>query len=315
MHGPLRHIILVTALLALHAWCHAQFTGGAGDGHAQVLLASSIPCASYSSNSADGHASAVLPNPDPCILFDGGIADGVARFFLVNPDSCGQYEGGQQDGYGKSVLVNPVPCTSFFSSQRDGHAMGSLPCAPLTVVTSELFGQVTDGDGYLWWYSFIETQNLGFSVERSRDLNEWAEIAFLPGQSSSSDTRKYELWDREMLEGVNYYRWRQLDLAGGHTLSNTVALIKGTQAARNLLLYPNPVGTGSLLHLHFETQDTSALDITLVDALGHVVQTIQLSGAVSPIHHEIATEALSAGMYFLILDQGNTRISRRFVVR
>jgi hypothetical protein len=296
-------------------WCHAQFTGGPGDGHVQVLLASAINCGSYYSNSADGHASAVLPNPDPCIPYDGGADDGAARFFLVSPDSCGLYEGGRQDGHGNGVLVNPVPCTAFFSSQRDGYAAGSLPCAPLTVVTSELFGQVTDGDGYLWWYSFTETQNLGFLVERSQDQAQWTEIAFLPGQSNSNDTRRYELWDREMLEGVNYYRWRQLDLGGGQTLSNTVALIKTKQAAQHLLVYPNPVGSGNSLHLHFETQDTASLDITIVDALGHVVQSFQLSGAVSPIHHEIATETMAAGMYFLILNQGNQRISTRFVVR
>jgi Secretion system C-terminal sorting domain len=271
MRVQLRHIILVSAMLVLHGWCHAQFTGGSGDGHVRGLLVSTINCASYYGSHADGYASA--------------------------------------------VLANPVPCTAYFASQRDGHAVGALPCAPLTVVTSELFGQVTDGDGYLWWYSFTETQNLGFAVERSHDLAQWTEIAFLPGQESSGDTRKYDRWDREMLEGVNYYRWRQLDLGGAHTLSNTVALIKTMDAGKNLILYPNPAGSGSLLHMHCVTQDTFPLDITIVDALGQVVQSFQLSGAVSPIHHAIATEALSAGMYFLILDQGSARTSKRFVVR
>lgn len=302
-------------MLVPTCWCQAQFTGGPGDGHVQVLLASAINCATYYGNSADGHASEVLPNPDPCNLYDGGTDDGAARFFLVSPDSCGLYEGGQQDGHGNALRVNPVPCTAFYASQRDGYAAASLPCAPLTVVTSELYGQVTDGDGYLWWYSFSESQNLGFSMERSRDQSQWTEIAFLPGQSNSNDTRRYELWDREMLEGVNYYRWRQLDLGGGHALSNTVALIKAKPAAQHLLVYPNPVGSGSSLHLHFETQDTAALDITIVDALGQVVQSFELSAAASPIHHEIATENMSAGMYFLVLNQGSEVVSTRFVVR
>ncbi len=315
MQHLLRYLLLTMALLAVHGGAWSQFTGGAGDGHVSVILASGINCASFFGNQADGNAFAPLPNPDPCNNFDGGLADGAARALLVSPDSCGMFEGGQRDGYGSSIFLSPVPCTAFFASQRDGHALATLPCAPLAVVTSELLGQVEGNDGYLWWFTHSETHNLGFIVERSREQLQWTEIGFLPGQASSSSTRKYELWDRDMQEGVNFYRWRQVDLNGGFAVSNTVALVKPTETGTSLVLYPNPLGQGNNLQLHYESAAALPLDIAIVDALGHIVQAFQIPATSSTVQHEISTDGMTAGVYFLTLHNGRERLHRRFVVQ
>jgi hypothetical protein len=306
-------LLLASLLMPLCAW--TQFTGGSGDGSVRIFLASSINCGSFFGSLADGHSNAVLANPDPCNNFDGGLADGAARALLVSPDSCGMFEGGQRDGYGNSTFFSPIPCTAFFASQRDGHALAFLPCAPLAVVTSELLGEVQGNDGYLWWFTHSETHNLGFIVERSADQLTWAEIGFLPGQASSATTRKYDLWDREMLPGVNYYRWRQVDLNGTATQSNTVALVKPSQAATNLVLYPNPVGQGNFLQLHYESIEASGLTIIIVDAIGHVVETRNRQVTAGAFHDEINTENWSTGVYFLTVHNSRERISRRFVVQ
>ena len=70
MQHLLRYLLLTMALLAVHGGAWSQFTGGAGDGHVSVILASGINCASFFGNQADGHAFAALPNPDPCNNFD-----------------------------------------------------------------------------------------------------------------------------------------------------------------------------------------------------------------------------------------------------
>lgn len=317
-----------------NAW--AQFTGGVADGHARATLLSTVACQSFFGLVADGHARAVLPNPDPCDYFDGSSADGSARAAFVNPDTCGYFDGGRADGGSRAVFVNldtcgyfdggradgnsrgillsAVPCTAFMASQRDGAASGFLSCAPLTVTASELYGYVQGKDGYLWWYTYSEVNNLGFILQRSSDQLNWTDLGFLPGESSSNARLKYDLWDRDMQPGVNYYRWEQIDLAGSTSRSNIVALVRGESGLTTLTVFPNPVGQGNFLHLNFQSPDEADFVVHVVDALGHVLYSQDVLAAPSPIEVDIDTAPMSSGIYFLVLKGAHLQLSRRFVV-
>ncbi len=301
------------AYLGTTATC-PWYYGGMGDGYDKGFLANPDPCRYFGGGIADGHAMIFLNNPDTCAQYDGGMADGGSRAFLVNPDSCGQYEGGIADGMGRGFLVNPVPCTSYFASQRDGSAFGFLSCTPLEVTSSELFGRNVGADGLLWWYTFSEVNNLGFIVQRSNNQLAWTDISFVEGQTNSNQRIKYELLDEDMQEGVNYYRWEQVDFTGATTFSNIVALVKQSESQSSLVVYPNPLHRGTALNLNFQTPEPSIVNIKVVDAFGRSVWESDYPAQIEPLQTQIPTDRLSAGVYFMILTTDTERLSRRFVL-
>jgi hypothetical protein len=276
------------------------------------------PCDYFDGSSADGAGRFFLVNADPCDYFDGSSADGAGRGVFVNPDTCGYFEGGLADGQGRTTLISPVSCTAFFSSQRDGATRVFASCltlVPLTVQASELYGRTEGPDGYLWWYTFSETNNLGFILQRSTDQLTWTEIGFAPGLSSSNTRQKYEDWDRDMQVGVTYYRWQQIDLVGTTTYSNIVALVKTMREEASLVVYPNPVGASEVLHVHFQTDLPSPLRVTIVDAVGHLVLVQDYPEMPSPVELSYETASLAAGIYFVNVQTATGRYARRFMVR
>ena len=294
---------------------HAQFLGGAGDGHANFVFVSPVACPWYNGGDADGSAQAIRVNPDTCGQYEGGFQDGAAFAFLPNPDSCGQFEGGLADGMSRGFLANPVPCTAFFASQQDGSTFGYLSCTPLEVNASELFGRNEGQDALLWWYTFSEVNNLGFIVQRSNDQLNWTEIAFVDGQTNSNSRVKYELRDETMQEGINYYRWEQVDYTGLTSISNIVALVKVAHAKSSLVIYPNPVSQGNALNVNFQAAQPSIVTIQIVDGFGRNIWESDYPATLEPLQTQIPTESLAAGVYFLVLKTETERISRRFVLQ
>lgn len=307
---------LAICLLSLLAGtAHAQYLGGAGDGIGIALVANPDACSYYFGDSTDGAAFALLPNPDTCGFFEGSQADGSTFGFLANPDTCGFFEGSQADGSTFGLFTNPVPCASYFSGISDGAAFGLGSCLPLVVEATELQGRVDGTDAYLWWHTHSETNNVGFFLERSADRNEWVEIAFLEGRTSSHTTRKYEHTDMQMPEGLSYYRFRQMDFDGTLTRSNIVALIREATAGTELLLFPNPAQAGSDLQLYFDAESPSPAMIRIFDIMGNLVLEQSIHPELLPLNLLIPTEKLAAGSYWLTLTTATERIGARFVLQ
>lgn len=77
-------------------------------------------------------------------------------------------------------------------------------------------------------------------------------------------------------------------------------------------LYPNP--TADVLNLSLELQHTGVYDIAVSNVVGQQLmqQQVQLNAGIA--NHTIATSALSNGVYYITIQQGNNSISRKFVV-
>lgn len=293
----------------------AYFLGGTADGSDAILLPNPDPCAYFYGDSADGYAAILLPNPDSCGYFWGDSTDGYASALRPNPDTCGFFDGSTSDGAAMSFMASPVDCPTFYGSVSDGFAVGEGFCLPLAVEGSELFGKMENNNGYLWWYTYAEVNNLGFALKRSQNAIDWEEIVFLPGKDHSSGTRKYEHTDLNMHEGVNYYRWDQIDLDGTTTLSNIVQLVWRKDAlATSLLLYPVPVGSGDLLNLDFVSEQTGPITVTVISISGQALWQQETLKSESRFKMELPTAALSAGSYVLMVDQAGQRSLKRFVV-
>ncbi|MBK9515366.1 MAG: T9SS type A sorting domain-containing protein [Flavobacteriales bacterium] len=82
---------------------------------------------------------------------------------------------------------------------------------------------------------------------------------------------------------------------------------------RGFQVYPNPNMGSFTVELHL-LQDTH-VELTLVDALGHVVHTSSATAAAGQWKHAMALEGLSSGIYHLNVDLVGRRFSERIVVQ
>ena len=77
-------------------------------------------------------------------------------------------------------------------------------------------------------------------------------------------------------------------------------------------LYPNPAS--DVLNLNLELQQQGLYNISLSNVLGQqlAAQQVQLSAGIAT--HQLATDMLSNGAYYVTISQGSHSISRKFVV-
>jgi len=79
----------------------------------------------------------------------------------------------------------------------------------------------------LVWATGSERNCMGFVVERSTDLSTWLDIGFLSGNTNSTSTNNYTLPDSKPINGVNYYRLRQIDWDGNYETFQAIAIMWG----------------------------------------------------------------------------------------
>ena len=146
---------------------------------------------------------------------------GTVQFYLVGWNANGDTEPLDIDHFsGNDLLVNvatalPVNLTDFDAVRTD---------------TEQVL---------LQFKTLTETNNAFFDVERSADGSRYEPIGRVDGAGNSAVIQKYVFTDPKPLQGINYYRLRQVDFDGQFTFSPGVTAFVGTPA--NLYLAPNPV--------------------------------------------------------------------------
>ena len=95
-------------------------------------------------------------------------------------------------------------------------------------------------DGVLldWETAGEETNNNYFSVERSRDGQDFYDIGSVKSKGILSQTAEYDFTDVEPLNGENYYRIKQVDLNGNYTYTDVKNI--NFENASAITIYPNP---------------------------------------------------------------------------
>ncbi|MCB0770157.1 MAG: hypothetical protein KDC00_07105 [Flavobacteriales bacterium] len=91
----------------------------------------------------------------------------------------------------------------------------------------------------LRWATASERNNAGFVVERSADLIDWERVSEVHGAGDSQTMNTYATVDRSPLEGVSYYRLKQIDLDGTEDHYG-VRSVTFTSHRTELAIWPNP---------------------------------------------------------------------------
>ncbi|MGR6087592.1 MAG: T9SS type A sorting domain-containing protein [Arcticibacter sp.] len=148
----------------------------------------------------------------------------------------------------------------------------------------------------LFWETASETNSLRFAVERSDGINPFEKILEVNAAGNSTSNLDYTAIDQYPLQGVSYYRLREIDIDGTEQLSEPVKVVIDDKYRSNFSLYPNPTNQEFFL----VSQGTNTT-YKLLDAMGRVLKTIiPQSGHTT----RVDCQDLPNGIYFVLDDAG-----------
>lgn len=90
------------------------------------------------------------------------------------------------------------------------------------------------------WATLSETNNQFFEIERSPEGEVWYPIGRINPKKDEQERKDYAFEDKTPLNGLNYYRIKQVDFDGKSSYSQ-VKSIEMDLDVKTIALYPNPV--------------------------------------------------------------------------
>ena len=192
-----------------------------------------------------------------------------------------------------TVVRTAVPSFSDFAIGLEENNYHPLP------VQLEYFTAQKDGDhtSLLKWATASELDNDHFEVERSADATTWVALGQVKGAGTTIQEQHYSYIDANALDGVNYYRLKQVDVDGNFVYTNieevTFDGATGSTAA-TVTMFPNPLNESGPLTIQLSDPTATISNVNITNAIGQLVST----GASSQTNVIQLTDLnLAAGVY------------------
>jgi hypothetical protein len=214
--------------------------------------------------------------------------------------------------------VLPVGPAPFFAAS--GPIGNSNPWAialnttPLPVELVNFDAKLIDSRVKLSWTTASEINNDYFTVERAdKDLTKFDFIAKVNSYMNNSNVMlNYETWDEFPLQGLQYYRLKQTDLDGEFTYSDLKPVYVGSVKSFEITnVYGNSLNSGQF-QIEFVYDSELPLSAIITDATGRVIYNQGGIPAVPGMNKIQLDQNLSQGIYFIILQNQEKKVSQKF---
>lgn len=180
---------------------------------------------------------------------------------------------------------------------------------PLTFKSFE--GTMQNGSSLLKWTTINESNNQGFTIEKSGDGHSFSPIGFVAGKKNTGLENNYAYTDVKLLSGNNYYRLKQIDHDGHFTYSGTIKL---ENVITNLTwkVSPNPVVTDGWMQLQLPEEAT--VSVKVISSNGITISKID-KGTLQAGTYSIPLQmhAAASGIYVVKLMINNKTYSQTIV--
>lgn len=248
----------------------------------------------------DGSNYTILRNLDDAV--DGGFP--VAGIIQASDGLLygSTYAGGSGGGGGTLYKLN-LDGSGFtvirsFSVDNDGQGNSTLIdlrgnfVLPVELISFN--GEKKGQTSLLTWKTAQEQNNDHFEIERSPDgsVNSFVSVGTIPGKGNTNNITSYSFTDRMPLDGINYYRLKQVDIDGKFTYSRTIPITFA--GLDKVIVYPNPASDRLYIRLPRGDHYTTA---RIMNTSGSIVQQTTIITSV----HDINIRALPSGWYTLQL--------------
>lgn len=240
--------------------------------------------------------------------YDGFALNSIALIGLNGVAlNAAKYYGGKYDGFALNSIaligLNGVALNAakYYGGSFDGFATYLIIETPLHISFLSFTSNVIKNNVELKWTTERETNNRGFSVERSNtsDSTNWSGIAFVNGNGTTNQPENYTYTDRKLNTGKYNYRLKQIDFNGSynyHNLSNEVEI--GIPSKFSLSEnYPNPFNP--MTKIDYELPVDGKVSIVIFDITGREIATLVKDKKKAGYYTlEFDGSSIASGMYF-----------------
>ncbi len=220
--------------------------------------------------------------------------------------------GGSGDGIVALAISDGVSTTPLSALGSTSQFSGMVVATGVLPVTLLYFdAKAAAGNVNLHWATGTESNSDHFEIERSADGIHFSFVGSVNAKGNSSTTVEYNFVDGNSLNGVSYYRLKQVDKDGQYVYSNTVVIRSGG-ASNRVLISPNPARGNTVISLSLGKAEV--LSVRLIDNMGRTAKTYNVSGV--PGMNQFYLNDLSnlpSGVYNLEITGSSTRIRERLV--
>jgi hypothetical protein len=182
---------------------------------------------------------------------------------------------------------------------------------PVTLTSFDV--KAENNGASLKWQTASESNNKGFSVERSLNGKDWVSLTFVAGNNNLTSVKNYAYTDKNPANGVNYYRLVQEDNDGKKTISDVKFTNFEISGAVKLISYPNPATDKLFVQLGVVKSNNAVVSLT--DLQGKVKQSVNVNQSNSNTTLSLAVQGLPEGLYFLTIKDGADLQSSKVIVK
>ena len=193
----------------------------------------------------------------------------------------------------------------------DDVSIGWSDASPLSISLSAFSAKKVNTHNLLQWTTESEINNLYFEIETAEWENGFKPIGKINGAVNSQSKKDYSFKDVSPLEGINYYRLKQVDLDGSFTYSKIVSVFFSSQNKGQI--FPNPVSNELKIIFNKEIQDKfgkyspadrqDRIEIYLFDYTGKFIKAWKAEMVAGEISLDI--NEIARGVYILELGFAN----------
>ena len=198
--------------------------------------------------------------------------------------------------------------------QTDGDFIWTAPvwvyrnAVALPVSISKFEGHRVNKQVELNWTTAQEINNDRFEIERSADGINYQQIGSVNSKlNNSSLPTDYTFSDLHPVNGMNFYRLKQVSIDGKYNYSDVVAIKFDNPVVTMLAINPNPVG--KTLYLICGANEATPVTCNVYSSDGRLVKSIATSFTQGSNTLSANVSSLSPGTYFVVLSRPNERMA------
>lgn len=243
------------------------------------------------------------PSPNPMYVviqgtlhFNNGRKLGLPCNSGIQTVGSGQITANGYTGNSENIEI----CNSVVSQANHGAVTSptsfGTPLSPLPITLVAFNAQQKNNSIFVTWATSIEINNDFFTLETSKDGENFKAIKIVRGAGFSNDILHYSFLHEKPFTGINYYRLKQTDFDGTYTYSDIIAAnVKSIE--NKFSVSPNPVSNKQFT-ISGLNQDEN-YNISLCDLRGRIIKSIQTEKA-NEVKLQFDSE-LSNGYYFVVV--------------
>jgi Secretion system C-terminal sorting domain len=164
--------------------------------------------------------------------------------------------------------------------------------AAIPVELTDFKAKLQNNTTLLTWQTASERNNKAFDIERSNNGTAFQTIGTVKGNGTTSAPSDYTFTDENPVNGVNYYRLKQVDNDGKTTQSKVVSVV----LSKNGFVLHN-----TLVHdvLNITVSDDAEGPLSIFNVSGQLILKTTIKG-----NQQLNLSALASGMYIVRTETG-----------